>query len=167
MGDLRWEDHQGWLLDPDRDGWLPGEGIADTAVADWQALLDLVVEEGWGRTFVVGCFELPWPRAEEVLSRPVGAACPVLSVRPGPEVGAVFRFRGAGRIDFDVDVERLRGQEGLDVLCGFLAAVGRRLGRSVPTYVEGDGPFLGYDLEADRVRYGRPRTSRASAPTGR
>ncbi|MFD5465785.1 hypothetical protein ACFWIQ_23555 [Kitasatospora sp. NPDC127059] len=171
MTDLRWEDHRGWLLDPERDGWLPGGCVADTAVADWQALLDLVVERGWEHTFVVGCFELPWPRAEEVLSWPSGAACPVSSVRPGPEVGVVFRFGRAERIEFDVDVERLRGQEGLDDVCGFLAAVGRRLGRSVSTDADGDGPFLRYDLAADEVRvdgpYGRPSTSSASAPTGR
>ncbi|MGW3042164.1 hypothetical protein ACWC9T_19490 [Kitasatospora sp. NPDC001159] len=167
MTELRWEDHAGWLGDPARDGWLPDLGVEGTTVADWQALLDLVVERGWERTFVVGCFELPWPRAEEVLAGPVGPAYPVLSVRPGPEVGVVFRFGDPGRIDFDVDVERVRGQEGLDVLCAFLAAVGRRLGRSVPTPVDGGGPFLWYDLSADRVRYGRPWTRRASAPVGR
>ncbi|MER7846001.1 hypothetical protein ABTZ03_18845 [Kitasatospora sp. NPDC096077] len=152
MADLHWDDHVAWLLDPALDGWLPGDGVADTTVADWQALLDLVVERGWERTFVVGCFEMALPPAEEVLSWPDGPARPVLSVNPGPGVGAVFRFRRAGRIDLDVDVEQLGGQEGLDVLCGFLAAVGRRLGRAVPTPVEGGGPFLGYDLEADRVR---------------
>ncbi|MGW2374826.1 hypothetical protein [Kitasatospora sp. NPDC001683] len=151
MADLLWDDHAAWLIDPVRDGWLPQRWVADTTVADWQALLDLVVERGWAPTFVVGCFELPLPRAEEVLFRP-GPAQPVLSVRPGPEVGVVFRFRSAERIDFDVDVAQLRGQAGLDALCGFLAAVGRRLGRSVPTHTEGGGaPFLGYDLEADRV----------------
>ncbi|WBP90425.1 hypothetical protein [Kitasatospora cathayae] len=152
MADLRWDDHAAWLLDPVRDGWLPDGCVADTTTADWQAVLDLVVEQGWALTFVVGCFEVPLPRAEEVLSWPAGSARPVLSVRPGPEVGAVFRFRSAERIDFDVDVDRLRGQEGLDVLCEFLAAVGRRLGRSVPTYAgSGDTPFLQYDRETDRV----------------
>ncbi|MFI9319235.1 hypothetical protein ACIGXI_05475 [Kitasatospora aureofaciens] len=153
MAELRWDDHARWLLDPGRDGWLPEGWVADTTVADWQAVLDLVVERGWALTFVVGCFEMPLPRAEEVLSWPVGAAArPVLSVRPGPGIGVVFRFRSAERIDFDVDVAELRGQDGLDVLCGFLAAVGRRLGRSVPTCAEGGGvPFLGYDVGADRV----------------
>ncbi|MFI9363300.1 hypothetical protein ACIG5E_19930 [Kitasatospora sp. NPDC053057] len=152
MPDLLWDDHVAWLLDPARDGWLPDGYVADTTPADWQAVLDLVVERGWERTFVVGCFEMPLPPAAEVLSWPSGAARPVLSVRPGPGVGVVFRFRSAERIDFDVDLAQLRGQEGLDALCGFLAAVGRRLGRSVPTYAEGgSGPFLGYDCEADRV----------------
>ncbi|MEV7603043.1 hypothetical protein AB0O91_37315 [Kitasatospora sp. NPDC089797] len=150
------EDHAGWLLDPASDGWLPGEGVADTTVADWQALLDLVVERGWDRTFLVGCFEMPLPRAEEILSWPHGAARPVLSVLPGPEVAVVLRFRSAERIDLGINVERLGGQEGLAVLCGFLAKVGRRLGRSVPTPDRGTGPFLWYDHSADRVRFGRP-----------
>ncbi|MBV2153136.1 hypothetical protein [Kitasatospora sp. SUK 42] len=160
MADLRWDDHAGWLLDPaDDEGCLPDLSIADTTVADWQAFLDLVEERGWPYDYVVGCFEMPLPRAETVLSRPPGVVCPILSVRPGSEVGVVFRFHRAERIDFDVYLDQLQGQEGLDVLCGFLAAIGRRLGTSVPTYPEGGctgKPFLGFDVAADRVRVWTP-----------
>ncbi|MFE5583877.1 hypothetical protein [Kitasatospora sp. NPDC056531] len=154
MADLLWDDHVAWLLDQAGEGWLPDMRIADTTVADWQALLDLVEEQGWAYEFIVGCFALPLPRAETVPFRRAGRVCPVLSVRPSPEVGVIFRFRSDERIDFDIDLGQLQGQEGLDVLCGFLAAIGRRLGRSVPTYSEGDRrvPFLGYDVAADRVR---------------
>ncbi|MFF2745542.1 hypothetical protein ACFVVA_08365 [Kitasatospora sp. NPDC058048] len=154
MTDLRWDEHVARLLDPTDGGCLAEVFIEDTTVADWQALLDLVEEQGWAYEFIVGCFVLPLPRAEAVLSRPAGARCPVLCVRPAPEVCAVFRFLGAEQIGFDVGLGELQGQEQLDVLCGFLTAIGRRLGRPVPMYVEGDtgAPFLGYDAAADRVR---------------
>lgn len=67
---------------------------------------------------------------------------------------AIFRFYAAEKIDFDVDLRELQGQERLDVLCGFLTAIGRRLGKPVLMDSEGgDGsrPVLGFDVAADRV----------------
>ncbi|MFK0262602.1 hypothetical protein ACIQU1_14850 [Streptomyces angustmyceticus] len=41
----------------------------------------------------------------------------------------------------------------LDVFCGFLQEIGRRLGKPVLMDLEGDcgHPVLGFDVEADRV----------------
>ncbi|WP_316527901.1 hypothetical protein [Kitasatospora brasiliensis] len=151
---LLWDDHVAWLLDPTGGDCLPDVFIEGATAADWQAVLDLVVERGWAFEYTAGCSVLPLPRAGTVLSRPAGAECPSLRVWPAPEVCAIFRFLGEERIDFDLDLRELQGQERLDVLCGFLAAIGRRLGTSVPVYFEGDDrtPFLGYDAAADRVR---------------
>ncbi|MFD8597893.1 hypothetical protein ACFV1L_23090 [Kitasatospora sp. NPDC059646] len=46
-----------------------------------------------------------------------------------------------------------QGQDGVDVLCGLPAAVGRRPGRAVARTAEGDDghPVLGFDPAADRV----------------
>ncbi|MFF9641652.1 hypothetical protein [Kitasatospora aureofaciens] len=153
MPDLTWDDHVAWLLDPSDGACLPDVYVAGTTVADWQALLDLVVEQGWALEYSEGDAVLPLARAATVLSRPADAECPNLRVWPDPEVCAIFRFLGAQEIDFDVDLRELQGQERLDILCGFLAAIGRRLGKSVPMYFEGDTqePFLGYDVGADRV----------------
>ncbi|MGA5822726.1 hypothetical protein ACPC54_33295 [Kitasatospora sp. NPDC094028] len=153
MADLLWDD-VARLLDPSDGGTLPDVYVPDTTAAHWQAVLDLVVERDWVYEYTVGCFVLPLPRAETVLSRPAGAECPSLSVWPDREVRAIFRFLGEEQIDFDLDLHELQGQERLDVLCGFLAAIGRRLGKPVSVYFEGDtrAPFLGYDPEADRVR---------------
>ncbi|MBD0695396.1 hypothetical protein [Streptomyces sp. CBMA123] len=154
MGDLRWDEHVAWLLDPSDGGYLPDVYVADTTVADWQALLDLVAERGWAFEYAEGDAVLPLPRAEVVLSRAAGAECPYLRVWPDPGVCAIFRFLADEQIDFDVSLRELQGQERLDILCGFLTAIGRRLGKSVSMYFEGSTrePFLGYDLEADRVR---------------
>jgi hypothetical protein len=55
------------------------------------------------------------------------------------------------RVDFSP--EELQGQERLDLLCGFLRVVGRRLGKPVILTPESspDHPLIGYDVDADRV----------------
>ncbi len=66
----------------------------------------------------------------------------------------IFRFYSAAEIDFDVDLRELQGQARFDVLCGFLAAIGRCVGKPVLMDSEGgDGshPVLGFDVEAGRV----------------
>lgn len=109
---------------------------------------------GWTCRYSEGGAELPVPRAQAVLSRPADAECPELRVRPTAEVLAIFRFYSAEEIDFDVDLRELQGQDRLDVLCGFLTAIGRRLGKPVVMYGEGGAPghpLLGFDVERDRV----------------
>lgn len=66
---------------------------------------------------------------------------------------AIFRFHDPGEIDFDVDLRELQGQERLDMLCGFLAAIGRGLGKPVLMDPEGDHghPVLGFDVRTGGV----------------
>jgi hypothetical protein len=89
----------------------------------------------------------------EVLTRPADAETVDLRVWPVPGVLAIFRPMSAEEIDFDVDLRELQGQEGVDVLCRFLAAIGRRLGKPVVMTAEGDygHRVLGFDPAADRV----------------
>lgn len=63
-------------------------------------------------------------------------------------------FWAVKEIDFDVDLRELQGQERLDVFCGFLRVVGRRLGKPVLMVSEGGDhshPLLGFDVETDQV----------------
>ncbi|KJS51303.1 hypothetical protein VM98_37915, partial [Streptomyces rubellomurinus subsp. indigoferus] len=90
------------LLDPADGGVLPHVYIVDTAVADWQSVLDLVVERGWADEYTVGDTVRPLPSAATVLARPPDAECPNLCVRPSADVCAIFRFLGDEQIDFDV-----------------------------------------------------------------
>ncbi|WP_328959515.1 hypothetical protein [Kitasatospora purpeofusca] len=122
-------------------GCLPDVFVEGTTAAHWQAVLDLVEEQNWTFEYAEGDAVLPLPRAETVLSCPADAECPALRVWPDPEVCAIFRFLGAEQIDFDVDLRELQGQERLAVLCGFLTAIGRRLGKSVPLFPEGGDDF--------------------------
>ncbi|MFD5445738.1 hypothetical protein [Streptomyces tendae] len=152
MADLLWDDVK-CFFDPDVMGSLPDVRVPDASVEDWQAVLDLVAEKGWKCQYSEGGTVLPVPRAEAVLSRPVDAVCPDLRVWPAPEVLAIFRFHVANEVDFDVDLRELQGQDRLDVFCGFLREIGRRLGKPVLMDPEGDvgHPVLGFDVEADRV----------------
>ncbi|MFB8035920.1 hypothetical protein ACFC5Z_23825 [Streptomyces sp. NPDC056004] len=153
MPDLLWDDVVSFF-DPDLMGSLPDVVVPDASVEDWQAVLDLVSVSGWTFQYSEGETVLPVPRAEAVLSRPADAECPELRVWPAADVLAIFRFWAVEEIDFDVDLRELQGQERLDVFCGFLRVVGRRLGKPVLMDAEGGDhshPVLGFDVEADQV----------------
>ncbi|MEU5582755.1 hypothetical protein ABZ791_28585 [Streptomyces huasconensis] len=152
MADLLWDDVK-CFFDPDVMGALPDVHVPNTSAEDWQAVLDLVAEKGWKCQYSVGERVLPVPRAEAVLSRPVDAECPELRVWLTEDVLAIFRFYAVDEIDFDVDLRELQGQKRLDVFCGFLRDIGRRLGKPVLMDAEGDQghPVLGFEVEADRV----------------
>ncbi|MFZ3499013.1 hypothetical protein ACODT5_38350 [Streptomyces sp. 5.8] len=152
MADLLWDDVR-CFFDPDLMGALPDVRVPDGSVEGWQAVLDLVEERGWKCRYSEGEAVLPVPRAQAVLSRAADAECPELRVWPAPDVLAIFRFEDDGVIDFDVDLRELQGQERLDVFCGFLREIGRRLGKPVLMHPEGDHghPVLGFDVELDRV----------------
>jgi hypothetical protein len=152
VSDLQWEDVRNFF-DPDLMGALPDVRVPDASVEDWQTVLELVRSTGWEFEYLVGEEVLPLPRAEVVFSRLTDAELPNLRVRPVPDVLAIFHFFVAEQIDFDIDLRELQGQERLDVLCGFLAAIGRRLGKPVLMDPEGHEmhPVLGFDVDLDRV----------------
>ncbi|MEV6025333.1 hypothetical protein [Streptomyces sp. NPDC052036] len=153
MADLLWDDVRGFF-DPDLMGALPDVLVPGASVEDWQAVLDLVDVSGWKYQYSEGESVLPVPRAETALSRPADAECPQLRVWPAADVLVIFRFCSSDEIDFDVDLREVQGQERLDLLCGFLTAIGRGLGKPVLMDAEGgDGshPVLGFDVESDRV----------------
>ncbi|MFJ9868291.1 hypothetical protein [Streptomyces sp. NPDC101165] len=154
MPDLLWDDVADWF-DPEEMGALPDLRVPGASVADWQAVLDLVRDSGLRYRYEEGGSVLPLPRAAAVLSRPADAECPNLSVWPAPGTVAIFRFSSDEEIDFDVDLRELQGQERLDVLCGFLRSIGRRLEKPVLMDPEGahGHPMLGYDPKADRVLF--------------
>jgi hypothetical protein len=152
VADLLWDDVS-CFFDPDLMGSLPDVRVPNASVEDWQAILDLVVERGWKCQYSEGETVLAVPRAEAVLGRPADAEYPELRVWPTADVLAIFRFRADDEVDFDVDLRELQGQERLDVFCGFLRRIGRRLGKPVLMDPEGDcgHPVLGFDVETDRV----------------
>ncbi|MGY6025320.1 hypothetical protein [Streptomyces spinosirectus] len=152
MADLLWDDVR-CFFDPDLMGSLPDVRVPGASVEDWQSVLDLVAEKSWTCRYCEGEAVLAVPRAEAVLARPGDAGCPELRVWPTADVLAIFRFYADDEIDFDVDLRELQGRERLDVFCGFLGEIGRRLGKAVLMGPEGgDGhPVLGFDVEADRV----------------
>ncbi|MEU8383955.1 hypothetical protein [Streptosporangium sp. NPDC048865] len=151
MPDLLWDEVKDFF-DPEVNGVLPDVRVLGTSVADWQALFDLVRSKGWRYEYSVDNVALRLPRAAE-MSPLSGAATPALRVWPAPEVLVIFRFHADESVDFDIDLRELQGQERLDLLCGFLRAIGRRLGKPVLMTPEGDDrhPVLGFDVATGRV----------------
>ncbi|MGR3867345.1 hypothetical protein ACUXZZ_02025 [Streptomyces graminifolii] len=154
MSELLWDDVKDFF-DLEWEGCLPDVWVTGTTVRDWQAVLDLIAVSDWRSEYSEGDAVMPTPRAGEVLSRPADAECADLRVWPTPDVLAIFRLQSAEEIGFDVDLRELQGQERLDVLCGLLRAIGRRLGKPVVMTPEGDWdrsrPVLGFDPESGRV----------------
>ncbi|MCM1965986.1 MULTISPECIES: hypothetical protein [unclassified Streptomyces] len=133
------------------EGWVEGTGPED-----WQAVLDLVAENGWRCEYSVTEGEpLPLPPVEALFDRPVGTDRARLRVWPHPDVLVIFCALSAAEVDFDVDICQLQGQERVDVLSGFLGALGRRLRRSAVLVSEGaeerSRPLIGFDVGRDRV----------------
>ena len=141
------------FFDPDVMGTLPDVSVAGASVEDWQAVFDLVRSGDWAWEYLQGELVSSLPAAAEVLARPADAEMVELRVWPVPGVLVTFRPMRAEEIDFDVDLRELQGQNGVDVLCGFLSVVGRRLGKAVMMTAEGDygHPALGFDPAVDGV----------------
>lgn len=150
VGDLLWDDVREWF---EPDGSLLDAYVFDTTVADWQAFVDLVRSKGWWFAYSEDGRPRRLPaRVEDVLARR-GEMAVVLQVRPVPEVLVNVHFFTDEEIEADFSPEVLQGQERLDLLCSFLRAVGRRLGKPVVLTPESlpDRPLIGYDIDAGRV----------------
>jgi hypothetical protein len=150
VSDLLWEDVREWF---EPDGSLLDAYVFDTTVADWQAFVDFVRSRGWWFAYSEDGRPRRLPfRVEDVLARR-GEMAVLLQVRPVPEVRVNVHFFTDEEIEVDFAPEELQGQERLDLLCSFLRAVGRRLGKPVVLTPENlaDRPLIGYDVGADRV----------------
>ncbi|MGW0738275.1 hypothetical protein ACWD10_38345, partial [Streptomyces sp. NPDC002851] len=101
MPDLLWNDVR-CFFDPDVMGSLPDVSVPHASMEDWQSVLDLVAASGWPWQHSEGGAVRPMPRAEVVLSRPLGAECPELRVWPSADVLVIFRFSASEEVDFDV-----------------------------------------------------------------
>lgn len=152
MPDLLWKDVSGFF-DPDLMGALPDVFVPGASVKDWQVVFDLVRTKGWRWEYWLGGAPRRLPSAADALPRSDGDETAVLKVWPVPGVQVNFWLLSAEQIDFDVDLRELQGQEGVDVLCGLLRAIGRRLGKPVKMISEGSygDPVLEFDPSVDRV----------------
>lgn len=172
MPDLLWDDVKEFF-DPDLMGSLPDVRVADTSVETWQVVLDLVRSQGWSCEYSEDGVAVRLPRAADMLARGESVDA-LLRVRPAAGFLVIFRAYEAGSIDFDVDLRELRDQDGVNLLCRLLRAIGRRLGKPVTLTPESDPfhPVLGFDPAADCVVLLAPshvshrRNSHAGPETG-
>lgn len=147
-----WDEVKDWF-DPEVNGVLPDVWVEDTSIADWQSVLDLVRSAGWRHEYAVGGRSAQLPvRALDILDRPDDETVE-LRVWPAEGMLAIFRMYAVEQVDLDVDLRELQGQDRLDLLCEFLRALGRTLGKPVVLTAEGcpANPLLGFVPAADRV----------------
>ncbi|EMD22292.1 hypothetical protein [Amycolatopsis azurea] len=153
MSDLHWDEVKSFF-DPDLMGTLPDVIVPNASAEDWQTVFDLVKARGWQWEFRQADTTPPLPSAAEALARLEDGEVGELHVFPVPEMLVIFRLMSAEEIDFDVDLRELQGQAGVDKLCGFLAEIGRKLGKPVLMLPEGGSQAhanLGFDPTVDRV----------------
>lgn len=150
MPEVLWEEVRGWF---EPDGSLLDAYVFETSVADWQAFVDLVRSRGWWFDYLEDNRSTRLPhRVEDVLERRRERGV-LLQVRPVPEILINVHFFTSEEIEVDFAPQELQGQAQLDTACGFLRAVGRRLGRPMVLTPENGPhhPLIGYDVTTDRV----------------
>ncbi|ONI81317.1 hypothetical protein ALI144C_22650 [Actinosynnema sp. ALI-1.44] len=150
MADLMWNDVSELFVP---DGSLLDAYVFDTTIAEWQAFVDLVRLQGWWFEYLEENHPRSLPDHVEVVLERRPEMGILLQVRPVPEVLVNVHFFTVEEIEVDFSPEELQGQERLDVVCGFLGAVGRRLGKPMVLTPENGPrhPLIGYDVAADRV----------------
>lgn len=152
VADLLWDEVRVWF-DPEVNGVLPDVRVENTSIVDWQTVLDLVRLAGWAYEYSVGGTIAPLPiLAVDMLGQPDDELVE-LRVWPAEEMLVIFRLYAVEQVDFDVDLRELQGQDRLDLLCDFLRALGRAVGKAVVLTPEGfaDFPVLGFVPAAGRV----------------
>lgn len=156
MDRLLWDDVKDWF-DPWENGSAPDVIVADTDLADWNRLFELIRSRGWRclHHHVDGARALP-ASPEELLSLRPAEAVTSLTVWPYPDLEWIIRPRSVGEIVSDVDLHQIQGQQRLDQFCRFLADLGRALGKRVAVYSEGTStggypPLMAYEVADDRV----------------
>ena len=134
------------------DGSLLDAYVFDTTMTDWQVFVDLVRSRGWWYSYREDgrSRRLPFP-IDEVFTRRQEMGV-VLQVRPVPQLLVNAYFFTSDEIEVDFAPAELQGQERLDVLCGFLRAIGRGLGKPVVLTPESSPgrPLIEYDVTTDR-----------------
>ncbi|MGI5171267.1 hypothetical protein ACQEU3_43640 [Spirillospora sp. CA-253888] len=146
-----------WLVP---DGSLRDAYVFATTTADWQAFIDLVRTKGWWFSYSEDGRACRMPaHVEEIFARRQDRGL-LLQIRPVPDIAINVHFFGEEEIEADFAPAELQGQERLDVLCGFLRAVGRQVGKPVVFTPENrpDLPIIVFDPRTDLVQ--RPASGR-------
>ena len=156
VGELRWDDVKQWF-DPSENGGAPDVVVADTTLADWQLVLDLVRSHGWRCEYERGDRVTPVPKsAADLFVLETGEPSTLLTVWPYPDLEWIIRPYAEEEILSDVDLHQIQGQERLDAFCRLLRTLGDALQKDVCVYSEGDDtypPMIAYDVAVDRVVY--------------
>jgi len=156
VSDLLWDDVKQWF-DPVENGSAPDVIVADTTLAHWQLVLDLIRSRGWLCRYEHGDRETAVPESAVGLF-PVDnrEQMTLLTVWPDPDLQWIIRPWATDEILSDVDLYQIQGQGRLDAFCRFLRTLGDALQKDVFVYSEGDNtypPMMTYDAAVGRVTF--------------
>ena len=159
VSDLLWDDVKQWF-DPVENGSPPDVIVADTTLAHWQFVLDLVRSRGWLCRYERGDQEIAVPEsAADLFPAEDREQMTLLTVWPDSGLEWMIRPWAVEEILSDVDLRQIQGQERLDAFCRFLRTLGDALQKDVFVYSEGDytyptyPPMMTYDAAAGRVTF--------------
>jgi hypothetical protein len=156
VSDLLWDDVKQWF-DPVENGTATDVIVANTTLADWQLLLDLIRLHEWACEYERGDLPAPVPdSAGKLFPGETVDHVHQLRVWPDPDLEWIIRPWAVEEILSDVDLHQIQGQERLDTFCRFLRTLGHALQKEVLVYSEGDNtrpPMLAYDAAADCVNF--------------
>jgi hypothetical protein len=156
VSDLRWDDVKQWF-DPIENGIAPDVIVADTTLAHWQLVLDLIRSREWLCRYERGDGEAAVPESAVDLFPADGREqITRLTVWPDPGPEWMVRPGAVEEILSDVDLHQIQGQERLDAFCRFLRTLGDVLQKDVFVYSEGDNAYpsmMTYDAAASRVTF--------------
>jgi hypothetical protein len=150
-----WTEVEQQLKDDGNIAFLCDIVVPEGEASDWQRVLDLLREHeiAWQVDYAEDGERAELPQlAQHLVSRSRQASVLIsISVDGLPINGHVF---GADWIEFDVLAGDINGQESLDALAGFVAVLGRALGKEVRATREAahDAPMFVFDVSIDAVR---------------
>jgi hypothetical protein len=107
---------------------------------------------GWRFDYTLKERSLPLPQqVAEILAR-TSEAIVTMRMWPAPDLRVNTHFLSEDAVEFDFDRDDLQGQHQLDLLCGFMRALGRHLGKPVRLTPEGSPhhPLIIYSPTEDR-----------------
>jgi hypothetical protein len=139
------------------DGALFDIFVTDTTANDWQVVVDAVREKNWPTAYTVDGVAAEMPRTVENIFAAGADATLLWSIMLGAGVTINCHFFYPGEIEFDFCPREIVSDEALAALLGFIAHVGRALGRVAGVTVEGDHDprpakaHLYYDPHSDAV----------------
>ena len=124
-----------WAAD---DGAVFDIFVTNTTLEEWQVVVDAVRETTWPMTYEVDAVPAEMPQTVEEIFAHAQTATILWSVSVATGVAINCHFFSSDEIEFDFQPRDIVSDERLAALLGFIAHVGRALGRLVGVTVEGD-----------------------------
>ena len=133
LSDVReyWEGDHGAFIDT---------YVVSTTASDWQRVLETMQAHAWPSYYYEDSEPALMPSdVQEIFAHRERAVC-LWQIRPSEEVRINCNFVDTDEIEFSVDPREIVAQRHLDLICEFISALGRALGKAVLVGLESRDP---------------------------